>query len=76
MRAPTHPYQRYQTASYNSADAGLAAIRVLLLLAVSQSGTFLAPPYSSVYLAMAAAPGIADVLPTTATLAVALAALV
>ena len=48
---------------------------LLLLLAPRQHATFLAPPDSSVYYTMAAARDIKDILPTTVTLAVALAAL-
>ena len=50
-------------------------LSLLLLLAASQSGAFLALPASSVYHTMAAARGIDVILPTTATPAVTLAAL-
>ena len=59
---------------HNSADAWLANITAAALFA-SQRGTFLAPPASSVSHIIAAARGIDDILPTTATLAVGLAAL-
>ena len=53
----------------------MAWLSLLLLLAASQRGTFLALLASSVYHTAAAQRGIDPILPTTATPAVALAAL-
>ena len=70
-----HTHTRYHsTVSYKALT--LAWLSLLLLLAASQRGAFLAPLASSVYHTTAAARGIDPILPTTATpTAVALAAL-
>ena len=71
---PTHPHQvPHSTASYKALT--LAWLSLLLLLAAGHRGAFLAPLASSVYHTTAAARGIDPMMPTTATLAVALAAL-
>ena len=69
-----HTYTRYHTAvSYKALT--LRWLSLLFLLAASQRGAFLVPLSSSVYHTTAAARGIDHMLPTTATPAVALAAL-
>ena len=69
-----HTHTRYHIAvSYKALT--LAWLSLLLLLAASQRGAFLALLASSVYHTMAAARGLDPMLPTTAASAIALAAL-
>ena len=72
---PTRPHTqtRYHTVSYKALT--LAWLSLLFLLAPSQRGAFLAPLAGTVYHTMAAARGIDPISRTTATSAVALAAL-
>ena len=67
----THPHQVPHSTASNKA----LTLSLLLLLAASHRGAFRAPLPSSVYHTTAAARGIDPILPTTATPAVALAAL-
>ena len=71
----THTYQVPHRQQYHTTAPTLAWLSPLLLVAASQRGAFLAPLASSVNHTTTAARGIDAILPTTATPAVALAAL-